>query len=240
MNITPCRINEVVYQQDGQNPLFYATADLPVLNYNIPRVPIYSSGVFYYPLETDNALFVDDGTGRFGCIIGYTTPIASGSIMSDMVAGEMGIYNRGNFKYSLKAKLESILSTFINSEDVKINTTLPITENLITCIKDMMAEEIAYQTYNNQQITILKDNITKLNTLISKLETATANFDAHTHISNVPTQPSSTPSNHMDMTSTQLTTLEDYTVTDNFTRDKNIVDNTPTQLQICPDGKVIV
>jgi hypothetical protein len=241
-------INEVVeiekseYIKDTQNPSVSMTINgISINGYSLSNINSFApNGYISKPVQYTTAMAIFDPHRTSAVVLGFDNAVPEDNqTIGELLDGEVVISETDKYNYNLQLKLNGVFSKFLNSNDELINTNLPITENFITCIKDMMAEILAYETYNNAQISTLNNNINTLNTLITKLAIAASNFALHTHISNAPTLPTSTPSNAMDMVSSALTTLQNYNITSQFTRDKNIVDNNPTQLQICPDGEII-
>lgn len=213
MKVTSCKINNIIYTQDGSNPIFTCNASMPTLKYNIPQVPIYNSGLFYYPIEGENCLIITDNTNRYGVIVGYSTPISTNSIMEDMQQGEMAIYNRGNFRYSVKAKLDAIIATFQNSSDEMINSNVTIGQNVVSILQEICSEIISLTDYINNTIVATSNNNRSI-------------FNTHIHSGNG--QPPTT----------FFSNYSNYTNTSGFTNSNNFITQSPSQMYVNNDGTI--
>jgi hypothetical protein len=119
----------------------YVKSDVPIL-----------SPYGFISMPDDNANGIYLGTSAYNAIgiAGYTNSLPKDSNMSEMVKGESGIFSAGNF--TLKAKLDALISTFTNNADAVITTILPISENIVLILIDIMKEIRALEAAVNTMV----------------------------------------------------------------------------------------
>lgn len=128
------------------------------VNYNTingfvkPNVPILTPyGFVSIPPDNENCAYIGTGAFLATAIAGYTNALPGNSNISDLMKGEVSLISAGNF--AIKAKLTALQSTFTNSADATITTTLAISENIVLILIDIMKEIIALETAVNAMVT---------------------------------------------------------------------------------------
>jgi phage gp45-like len=194
------------------------------INYNTidgyvkPDVPIlFPYGFISIPSDNANCIYL--GTSAYNAIgiSGYTNSLAKNSNMSGMVKGESGIFSEGNF--TLKAKLDALISTFTNNAETVINTTLPISENIVKILIDIINE-----------IRFLETNYNALITTFNNFNTA---FLAHVH-GGVTTGGGSTTG-----TVTNFPNNPAYVASGPFDNDYTFINQSPSRMYINISGEVL-
>jgi phage gp45-like len=194
------------------------------VNYNTidgyvkPDVPILSPyGFISMPDDNANSIYL--GTSAYNAIgvVGYTNSLAKNSNMSGMVKGESGIFSKNNF--TLKAKLNALISTFTNDSNTTITTTLPISENIVKILIDIINE-----------IRALEANY---NALITTFNNFNADFLAHVH-GGVTTGGGSTTG-----TVTNFPNNPAYVASTPFDNDYTFINLTPSRMYINIKGEVL-
>lgn len=115
---------------------------------NVPILTPY--GVITVPPDNENCAYIGTSAFLATAIIGYTNSLDGNSNASDLIKGELGLLSAGNF--AIKAKLAALQSTFTNSANATITTTLAISENIVLVLIDIMKEIIALETAVNTMV----------------------------------------------------------------------------------------
>lgn len=118
------------------------------------------AGYFSVPMPGRMALVTPTPYGNTGYTMGFANEApATNNNVSDLVAGESAISETSGFNFNIKAKIDKLLSTFTNGDSQIINTNLPIGENIVTILTDIIAEIVALESAVNNMVTIFNTHI---------------------------------------------------------------------------------
>ncbi len=187
------------------NAISKYTQPLPVFN---------PAGFFSIPMPGRLALNPVTPYGNSGYICGFANESPATSNVVDLVAGEAAICETSGFNFNIKAKLDKLMSTFTNTSNENIDTTITIGENVVTVLSDIIAEIDALETKINSIITYTNQIITTITTLVS-------------------------PGGGVPLSPLGTLPILPYTPTSNFTRDGTFINVSPSQMYININGKVI-
>jgi len=200
----------------------------PINGYDLTNVSVFNpAGFFSKPMPGRLGLIHLSPYGTTGYVMGFgneaPTPVTGQVInnIADLVDGEAAICETSNFNFNIKGKLDKLLSTFVNNNNVKIDSTIAISENVVTILTDIIAEIVALEAAYNQ--------------LVATFNAFNATFQAHVHSGVMP----GTPTQFSGGTTTPFPTNSTYTVTPNFNRDKTCINNAPSKMYINLNGELI-
>lgn len=181
---------------------------------------INPAGFFSIPMPGRMAIIQLTPHGSSGIVFGFINEApAQNNNITDLVEGESGICETAKFNFNIKAKLDKLLSTFTNSDNQTINSNILISENVITFLKDLIAELISFESAYNG--------------LVNTFNGFIPNFANHTH-GGVQTGTGSTLG-----TATSFPTNATYTSTPNFNRDNTFINLSPSKMYININGKLV-
>lgn len=178
------------------------------------------AGFFSVPMPGRMVLVTPTPYGNTGYTMGFANeaPDTNNNI-SDLVAGESAICETSSFNFNIKAKINKLLSTFKNVDNQVINTTIPIGENIVTILTDIIAEIVDLEA--------------NYNALITTFNNFNATFMAHVH-SGV-----STGSGLSGGTTTNFPNNPSYNATSNFNDDNTFINRSPSGMYINLNGVLL-